>query len=506
MIANSTISDSALQPIAQINYGVSFAFDRTYNSSTTFFTIGTSLIGGNDFIPGSGNVVQEWDKYAYSDYTDRIISVSWVRETDRISSIASAYCDIVLNNYDDLFSSGNYILNGRPVRLFAGLNDEKVQVFVGATVGRPIIDEKSKTATYHCIDFLGVLMDRTVEDISGQANCRSDTALGLIFQAAGLLSTQYSLDIGYNYIPYFYVDSGTLVRDACEKVMNAEMGRLFMGEDGTIRFYNRQNTTSNILWQFKDSTNIVDADKPTASDITNVVNITANIRTASPNAQVWQLATPVIISGSSTLDVWADLSDPCSSIDTPVYYASATTSSYTVNEASDNSGAYDTNVTVSYSYLFGSTYKLTFTNAASYPLYITDVTLYGVAYTVANTAKVTESDSASVALYEEQPYDYETDFFESDSAARSRALVLLQDYASDIPAVNITVKGNPCLQLDDTVSVDLFGRYDTYKITRIDCEMAKGNFIQRLRVKKYSRRQYFTINQSQVGGSDYIAP
>ena len=65
------------------------------------------------------------------------------------------------------------------VRLFAGLNDEKVQVFVGATVGRPIIDEKSKTATYHCIDFLGVLMDRTVEDISGQANCRSDTALSI---------------------------------------------------------------------------------------------------------------------------------------------------------------------------------------------------------------------------------------------------------------------------------------------------------------------------------------
>ena len=60
--ANATLQAGSLASLRELAWGVSFSFDKTLLPGTSFFTIGVSLIGGSDFIKGSGDVVQEWDK------------------------------------------------------------------------------------------------------------------------------------------------------------------------------------------------------------------------------------------------------------------------------------------------------------------------------------------------------------------------------------------------------------------------------------------------------------
>lgn len=62
----------ATSSIRKIDWRCLISFEKTYNASVAFFTIGTSAIGGSDFIkPADANVVQEWDKYDFEDYSDQ---------------------------------------------------------------------------------------------------------------------------------------------------------------------------------------------------------------------------------------------------------------------------------------------------------------------------------------------------------------------------------------------------------------------------------------------------
>src|SRR5689334_6036196 len=79
--------------------GVKMSFPKEFDDSITFFTIEQSAIGGNDFIPGETSVVQEWDKYEYTDYSSRIIAVEWSREVEKFFSVTMAMADIVLDNH-----------------------------------------------------------------------------------------------------------------------------------------------------------------------------------------------------------------------------------------------------------------------------------------------------------------------------------------------------------------------------------------------------------------------
>lgn len=79
------------------------SFRKDFDSNIDFFTIGVSTIGSTDIIKGVGDVIQEWDKYDYEDFSDRLISMEWVRDQDSVSSVSLAMADIVLDNHDGLF-------------------------------------------------------------------------------------------------------------------------------------------------------------------------------------------------------------------------------------------------------------------------------------------------------------------------------------------------------------------------------------------------------------------
>lgn len=519
MQTDTLLYEYSKKDLRKPTWRVSISFDKQYNASTTFFKVGDSgsQIGGADFIPGTSSVVQEWDKYLYTDYSDRVISIDNIEfEEDKIYSVVSAQADITFNNYDGYFNPdgtsaiASYILPYRPIRIWLGFEDRLVAKFVGLTEGMPVIDEDKKTATFHAIDFLSYIYNKDMALMDLQVNKRTDQILDEALQTAGLLSTQYDLDTGNNTINVYAPESGDKFIDIVRPLMEAEQGRLYMDEEGRIKFKNRQNTGSDtdVKHAFEVHRDIIDVVKRTEDDIINSVTIKSDIRTLQASQSVFTLSTPKPIARSEVLEYFVELADPCSSIDSPVLDATSG-STYSVNTNSDGTGAASTNVTVTSTYLYGRTYKIVFTNASSTDSYfITNLELYGTPYKVTDNIVVTETDSTSISKYGERPYVAENNNFTDETTASAKALIMIDDYNEYGAAHELTVKGTPQFQLGDVVTAEIYGRMNSGRITRIRMSVSRDDgFKQVLTLKEYTRRSYFRVGDggSQIGGSDYIS-
>ena len=240
-------NQKANNAMRKLTQRVLMSFPRAYNASVSFFTIGVSTIGGADIIKGDGSVVAEWDKYQYDDYTNRIKSIEITRTEEMVNSTTLAQADIVFENHDNYFSPSrgstiqNFILPYRPVKLFGGFGAEAIPQFVGLTEKMPTIDEKGKTAAFHCIDFMYSLFNRPLDSAVMYQNKRTDEILASLLVAFGITPTQYSFDTGFNIVTFAFFDKGQKFGDVVKELMEAEMGRFFMDEQCIKRLKNRQN-------------------------------------------------------------------------------------------------------------------------------------------------------------------------------------------------------------------------------------------------------------------------
>ncbi|NCU40950.1 hypothetical protein EOL73_04320, partial [Candidatus Saccharibacteria bacterium] len=86
--------------VIPIDWEIAVAFDKVYDTNITFFTLDVSQLDGTDILGSSDdNPIQEWDKYEYTNYRDRVISLEWERSIDFPYSVQSAIADVTLNNY-----------------------------------------------------------------------------------------------------------------------------------------------------------------------------------------------------------------------------------------------------------------------------------------------------------------------------------------------------------------------------------------------------------------------
>lgn len=517
MLSVSTnLANKAAGAMRKLHWRLFMAFDKEFDDDIDFFTIEESLIEGGDFIkPEDSDVVQEWDKYQYKDLSNRVLQLEWSREVEPRSSLSLAIADITLNNVDDYFTPGggseiqNFILPYRPVRFFAGFGAEAVPVFVGLTEKMPVIDEKNKTVSFHCIDFLYSLLNRPLDETVMLEDARTDECLAEIFEAAGLLSTQYNFEPGFNVIRFFYAEKGEKLINIVRKLLEAESGRLYMDETGMIQFKNRQTYESASVYRFDAYSNIVGAKKRTEDDIINVVTIKSNVREVQALQKYWELADAVLVPAGGSVDIWADFNDPVTSINAPGYITGATTSLFTTNVFADGSGdTREGDVALDSATLFSKSYKMTFTNSGDVAVFITTIELFATPAKVVKEIYVREQDDSSVAKYDERPLEIDNEYFRDESEARSKAIIILQDFAEYGGIEEIDVKGTPALQLDDPVIVDLYNRIDDFRISKVTCKiMSKpARFTQLLQVKKFTRQRYFTIEESLIEGDDGIAP
>ena len=513
---STAFAERAKANMRKLDWRLFMSFAKEFDDDIDFFTIEESLIESGDFIkPEGSDVVQEWDKYIYQNLSHRVLSMEWSREIEPQSSISLAIADIVVKNEDDFFTPdgdspiADNILPYRPIRMYSGFGKESIPVFIGLTERMPVIDEKSKTATFHCIDYLYSLLNRPLDETIILIDVRTDEALAEVFEAAGLLSTQYDFDGGYNIIRFFYVEKGTKLIDVARKLLEAESGRLYMDEIGIIKFKNRQNYESSAVYKFDAYTNIINTKKRTEDDIINVVIIKSTIREVQANQKYWELQSPVLVPANGSLEVWADFEDPVTDCDDPEYITSAATSLFTTNTQEDGEGDNDsTSVTLTNSELFAQSFKMTFENSSNIPLYLTSIELFATPAKVVKEIYVREQDDASVKKYDERVLEIENDFFQNESEAVSKAKIILDDFAEYGSIDEMEVKGTPALQLDDPVNVNLYDKVNDYRISKITCKLAKNptKFQQILRTKKFTRRSYFTIQESSVEGGDGISP
>jgi hypothetical protein len=511
-------SNFALAVVAglrRLSWLVQISFSKAFDDSIEFFTIGDSAIGGTDILRGEGDVIQEWDKYAYSEYADRAMSVEWSRTEEPVSSVSLAIADIVLNNHDGYFTPGGGsdisadILPFRPVKLFAGFSDETVPVFVGLTDGMPVVDDSTKQAHFHCVDFLSSLMNRPIDEAVILENISTDQALAELMLLAGISPTQYDFDTGFNIIKVLFFPSGIKLGDAIRQLMIPEMGRFYMDETGILRFKNRQNYSQVPVATYSRS-EILDIKTRKQDDIINVVEIFGKIREVVASTDIYRLPTAQLIPAGSSIDIWAKLEDPATTVDDPEYYTTSTGSFFQTNEREDGTGPeVPTGVTLTGSALYGDSFKMTFANAGLSPVYITNLILYGTPAQIDREIYIKESNNTSVAKYDERPLPnaIESEFFPDEATARSKALMMLEDLSEYGAVKELSVKANPALQLGDAIEITAAGYEGIYTVTGNTMALLyPSRLTQRLTVKRMVPREYLTIGESLIGGDDQIAP
>lgn len=490
---------------------VFISFSKAFDENIEFFTLDESMLDSGDILQGENDVINEWDKYDYSDYSSRLIDMEWTRQEDPISSVALATADIVFDNHDDYFTPGagspvqDYILPGRPVRLYSGFKDEDIPVFIGLTEGMPEVDEASKTITFHCIDFTQSLFNRPLEETPLYIDARTDEILSDLFTIAGLLPGQLSLDLGVNIVKYASFPKGTKLGDAVKELMVAEQGRVFMTEEGVITFKNRQNYPITPVL-YLDGSNILEADTIRFDEIVNVVEIDARVRAPQAFQKGWELPESKAVLPGETLDIWANFADPVLDCDVPLYVDIATTSYYATNQNAEGTGLpLNADITLLSTALFSDSFKMTFENTGSNIVYVTNIVLYATPVTVTNTIFVREEDADSIEKYDEHVVRLTNDFIQTSLDARSRAIILLEDYKDYNRAKSLTIKGNPALQVSDMVGVSLQSNED-YIVTKITGQLRDASFKQRIEVKQFNRHEYFVLDESSLDSGKELAP
>lgn len=510
----NALADGDVRPLS---WGMFISFSKAFDDDVTFFTLDQSTLNGSDILaPSEDNPLQAWDFYEYLDYTDRVIFMSWERELEFPYSTVTAIADFQLNNYDKYFTPGSASpiatdnIPKRPVRLLSGFANTTLPQFVGLTQGMPEVDEVNKTATFTAFDFLTQIYDLPIRNTIAMSYVTTDVVLANIFEQFGLAPSQYDLAVGRNVIPFLFFEKDQMAAgEVIRTLMQAEMGMLWLDEMGIIKFRPRLSQPDVPVYVFDDE-NIVSLETSGDDEIINKVTITTDVREVQEFQVVYskdktsnQLNT---IPALSTYVFSAELKDPCLSIETPVFGEVADVSWFTAEDAVGNPVVL--NVTVIGVELKTNTYEITIANTNSFTININQMELWGEpAKQISVEPVIYENiETDSVAKYEVKPIEITNNFIQSISQARALALTILDEYSEYADIVTAEVKGNPALQLSDIVEVNYQHYTGQYRIIGIKDKIQSQQFTQILRLKKYSPRHWFTLDQSQLNSTDVLAP
>lgn len=488
--------------VRPLSWGFRASFPKDLDPAITFFTLDESLLDGPDVLSpvGTDNILP-WDQFDYDNYDERIVSMEWQRERLVPYSVTQAMADITLNNYDGYFTRGSnspidqYLLPRRPVRIFAGFNNINIPQFVGLSETVPIVDRTTRQASIHCMDFLTYLFDRSIDSTVMYENLKTDQILDNLLQELGLIPDQYSLDEGFNEVVFFYVEKGQKFGEIVKKLMEAELGSLYMDELGVIVFKNRLSETSGVTKTF-NSDNIIDYSIQGEDTIINVVEIKANIRKVQDRQVIFTLSEkPVIMDGTS---LFFQFQDPVTSMDDVEFF--------TANSLEDGSGTdLTSNISVTSFDLFSTSVKVTFANSGA-DAFLTSLTLYGTPATAETKIYLPITDEPSIAQFEERIMTIENDYIQSNDAANSLALSILNYYKDYANTIELSVQGSYAQQLGDQIHVEIDSINADYRITKIVNILEGARFTQRLTARIYNIPAFFTLDVSILDGPDVLSP
>jgi len=522
-IVPSWFNDVANGNIRPISYGAYISFTKEYDDDITFFTLNVSQLNGTDILGTSiDNPLQAWDFYEYADFSERIIYQSVQRELDFPYSVVSAIADFSLNNYDNYFTPNSsspieqYIRPKRPVRLLQGFSTTLLPQFVGLTQGMPEISREDGTATFTAMDFLTQIYSMPIRNTAAMQNVRTDEVLAAIFTQFGLAPSQYSLGRGRNVIRFlFFEKDQQTAGDVIRPMMQAEGGLLWLSEDGIIIFKSRLELPTSSSYTF-DSDSIISIDTSGDDQIINHIIINADVREVQEYQTVYSKKTTdnslnVIPAGGSNVFA-ADLQDPLLTVEQPIYGVNADVSWFTA--AKSDGTPVLSGVSISSVELKTNTYEMTIQNTNDFDVNIDQMSIWAQpAKRISVEPIIYENkDQDSIDKYETQgggsnsPMEITNNFIQDIDTARSLALTILDEYSEYADIIEFEAKGNPAIQLGDINTVDYTNYSGEYRLIGVVNKLQESKYTQVIKARGYNPRQWFTLDVSQLNGTDQLAP
>lgn len=497
---------------------VSWHKQSTLGSRT--FTIGTSLIGGNDIIGINPGAIGSPGNYRYFDESAYALSMSWERGYSMpTGGLTKALAEVRLDNNSGRFTprymGGNSelytaILPSRPVIINAGFNfgvDQTVPQFAGIITEQPQLDMRNRQLRIRAGDYVDFFQNRYLDKQVMFTAQRTDQVIQTLFTNLGMNTAQYDLDYGINNIPFGLFEPGTRYSDIINQLVEAENGHLYQDESGIFKFENRQHWDSIPYTQVQriiSTSQVVQAESPNTDHLINVVEINASIRQKQPAQTIFSLPSlsTIAVPASGDLEQFFEFQDPILQLTDPTN--GGATSYFTANSASDGSGTDMTSsISVKNVGTFAKAVKYRFHNSSTSIVYITQLVLSGRPALHVSDLYYREKDDSSVTAYQEQPLRINNDYIQNVSWAASYSRMILNDFSDIEKLQTITIRAIPELQLGDLVSWQ--GRY--WRIFDIKATLdPSAGFLQELTLLQRTIKSYFRIGISTIGGSDMIAP
>lgn len=494
--------------------GLRISFTRESSDDVGYFTLDKSVLDGPDLLaPNWDNPIQSWDAYKYADFTDRLVSMEYSRSIEFPYGVQTALADISLDNTDGYFTPGSgsaisgYNFPKRPLRLLAGFEGEGLlPQFVGLTQEMPVIDDNAKVAKYHAADFLSEIAAMNLTNIIVGQDLRTDQVLKLILDQFGVRESQEAFEQGANVIPFVFFDIGESAGEAIRKLIQAEGGRLWLDEEGMLRFQARASHMEEPIFNF-GAYQVIKMAPSSDSRIVNHIVIDANVR----EVQEWQTVYTKASSSTTVNDsLWVipsggsitrelSLSDPCLAVEPLEQGKNAGVSWFSTR----TSGGTEVSTGVTASGVLTSTsYKVTFTNNYSEALEVDEISLWGEPAKVVDHIKHDSRDLDSEKKYGEQLMEIrDNQFFQSVHQAHAFSQWLLLQHGDYGATFDVEVKGDFALQLGDMVQFDSTTDFPgAYVIEAISYVLGVGSMTTKLKVHPYRTAGPgpFILDQSQL--------
>ena len=527
-VVSDQFHELAAGSVRPLDYEVGISWTKERNEDVSWFTLNQSIVNGPDLLSdSSNNPVQLWDVYDYQKMRDRIVKLNVERSVQFPYNIQCAICDIELNNYDGYFSYDNtksplsqYILPARPLRAYLGFKSTGLTpVFVGLTQSIPRYNgQNNTTASITAMDFLATIGDMSLQNMVMMRNARTDEVIAEILVQFGLKPYMFNLDRGINTIPFVYFESGKNAGNALKELVQAENGAMWIDEQGIIRFTPRTSVIGQDSVMTLNPSSIISITPSQTTGIVNKVYIEADVREVNNNQQIFSADNsngysssaeddPYRLQANGTTTVWLNFDDPIwVGNPNPVLNGSSDSSSFT---AVDLSGQNVNNGVSASGVFFATSLKLTFNNTNNFPVSINYLQIWGQPAKVIGgspTIKYTAQDDESIeafGLHELSITD--NNCFGNQQNIDAFATDVLTKYSGYSPTIELEVKGDPSLQLQDIVTLEDTDYNGTWLIKGISHNLSNSKLATKLTAVRHTVVQPFTLNRSTLNGPDVLS-
>lgn len=506
----------------QIAHSLQVSWHKQSTLGNRTFTIGVSLIGGNDIIGQNLGGIGSPSNYRYFDESTRVMALNFERGYNMpTGGLVMALGDARLDNNSGRFTPrymggrseiATAIQPSKPMIINAGFRaggiDQMIPQFAGLISEQPLVYARDRQVSLKLADYIYFFQNRKLDSAVMFTGQRTDQVIQtLLRDQLGMSTAQYDLDTGINVIPFGAFDVGISFADAIGELVEAENGHFYQDEAGVFKFENRQHWNSSPYTQVQKvitTAMVLDMQAPDQNHLINVVEVNSKAYQKQPEQIIYRLNPfdTLRIPGNGTASLFVDFDDPVLSMTTPS--PSGTQSYYLAYTFPDGTGNELTgNISVANVSRFAQSAKITFRNTGSQDAFLTNLIITGRVARSVSDIYTRATIGHSITAYQEQVFRLDNRFIQNQTWAESYAQMILQDFSSPESIQKITIRAIPELQLGDLISWQ--GRY--WRIFDIKTTIDPGvGYVQDLTMIQRSITTYFRIGISTIGGSDKIAP